>query len=44
VGVVSTAIQKTTSIDAFPKWVDGFTSHFDITSGKESGLCSADED
>ncbi|KIW05630.1 uncharacterized protein PV09_03501 [Verruconis gallopava] len=44
ISVVSTAIQKTTTLDAFPKWVNGFTSHYEVTSGKEGGLCANEED
>ena len=43
-GVVSTAIKRTESVNAFPQWVDGFTSHYEATSGKDAGLCEDEED
>jgi hypothetical protein len=43
-GLVSVALKPTTSIDVFPQWVDGFSSHYEVTSGKDAGLCPSEED
>ena len=43
-GVVSVAIKRTDSLNVFPQWVDGFTSHYEATSGKDAGLCPSEED